>query len=823
MKKIFFVLFIQICGIVASYGQVNPHLRSYLADQDGYLRETTVDYSHLLLNVSFDCPKGIVNGKVTHTFKVIRSQIDSLFLDGINMNYSEVLLDGNKVEFTPFSQGITLHFTSPLKGNSEHKITIQYQCKPEKGIYFIGWNDPTNRSRKQIWTQGEAHDNRHWIPMFDDFYDKVISEVYVTFPSEYKVLSNGSKVEELLSGRNTIWHYRMNHPHAVYLIMLGIGQYDITSSKSSGGTPLNKYMYPDQKDRQSATYTNTERFLSLFEEETRVKYPWGSYSQIPVQDFIYGAMENTSATIFGDFFNVTDRHVDLKNYKSVNAHEMAHQWFGDLITCRAGRHMWLNESFATHYQKTIERVTEGENYYQYNRFREMQSALDEGQKNSNPIVHSQAGTARLYQKGSLVLDMMRNVAGNENYKKAINYYLNKFKFQNVTTYDLLMSFHDACGIDLTSFFEQWIFKGGEPKYEVNYELLNKKIQFNIKQIQAKDELVGLFNMPIDFLIAYKDGTKQSFNKIIKEENVIFDETINSEKEIDYIVFDDGHKVLSQINFKRSTKMLLNQALRGNSFINRYEALIALKDIPFAEKRETFEMILHNMSDGNTSNYYPLVSEILIQSKNEELENITSIFVIALDSKDPQVLNAVAINYPYCLKNVSLFSKYRSLLNSNELEVVKNTFNHSVELNLLPKTELLSLTEKDSKIDNILRVNWLKTKVENQFPDGVKNENSSTELAELVDFASQSFEFRTRKEAIEKLSKLNYIGGFSLDYIADALMSKNGRLKNPVIEYINNYKKIDINKELFNQYYIKNSGKWSPEKQKELKDYFTIKN
>ena len=360
MKKLIFILTICLLPSAFCLLSAQPKTRTYINDPLLAPREHVVDFQHLKLEVSFEPTKNLVKGKVTHTFIPLRQKTDSIVLDGINMDIKEITLKGKPAKFRNDSANVII-YTPSLAWGQKDSMTITYECTPRKGLYFIGWNDKTGICRRQIWSQGQGIDNRNWIPMYDEMNDKITTEVFAAFDTAYKVLSNGKMLDKKINknGTNT-WHYKMSHPYSPYLIMLGIGKYEIKETKSASGVPMYLYYYPEWKDRVEPTYKYSENMVDFFEKEIGVNYPWESYSQIPVQDFMYGAMENATATVFGDFFFVDDRAFLERNYVSVNAHELAHQWFGDFVTARSDAHHWLQESFATHYNWLYEKEVFGQ-------------------------------------------------------------------------------------------------------------------------------------------------------------------------------------------------------------------------------------------------------------------------------------------------------------------------------------------------------------------------------------------------------------------------------------------------------------------------------
>ena len=357
--------------------------KTFQYDAGASPREHSLDFERMRLYVEFVPTEGLVKGKITHFFSAIREKVDSFFLDGPSIIIKDAKLNGALINYKTSKDGITFFPTKPLSWNTKDSLAITYEAYPKRGIYFIGWNDINKISRKQIWTQGQGIDNRHWFPCYDTPNDKLITEVYVKMDKEFKVLSNGVKVAEKEQKDGTkIWHYRMSNPHPTYLVMLGIGKYDVKETKAKSGVPLRQWYYPEWKDRYEWCYKYNEKIFDFLEKEIGVPYGWESYSQIPVQDFMFGAMENTSATLFGDFFEVDSRGYNDRNYVSVNAHELAHQWFGDLVTARAGNGTWLQESFATHYNVLAEGECFGMDHFDWARRFAQNTALNTADKKS---------------------------------------------------------------------------------------------------------------------------------------------------------------------------------------------------------------------------------------------------------------------------------------------------------------------------------------------------------------------------------------------------------------------------------------------------------
>lgn len=758
------VLMLLVISFLGGHAQHPVH--AYLDDPGLVPRERFVDFKKLVLEVAFEPKKGLVKGTVTHTFSPLRNELKTLLLDGPKIRVKEATLNGQKTEVKTVGDQLEFTFSSPLNLDKEYTLKITYEANPSKGIYFIGWNDPNNLSRKQIWTQGQGIDNRHWIPMFDGQSDKVITETRVTMENGYTVLSNGvrSKPKDNKDGTHT-WNFRMEHPHANYLLMLGIGKYEIKETKSERGTPMYSYYYPEWKDRVEPTYRHSEAMMDWFEKEIGVNYPWGSYSQIPVQDFMYGAMENTTATLFGDFFMVDERSWHDRNYVAVNAHELAHQWFGDFVTARSSAHHWLQESFATYYNTLYEQVAFGADHYSWKRRDAVKQALQATKKDLRPIAHSQAGTIRHYPKGAHVLHMLRYVVGDDAYRRSIKHYLEQHPYGSVDSEDLLIAFYETTGQALDWFWEEWVYHGGEPHYKLEFSEIQQEgksiSQFQVEQVHPQSELVGLFDMPIYFEVHYADGSKDRQKVQINE---VF-ETVHipnpSGKKVAYALFDPNSEVMKKVSFSKPTAMLLKQARNAANMIDRYDAIVALRTVPMAEKSELYQAIWA------TDEFHEILGEIVYQSLKgpEALWAVTA----AMEHKNVQVqkhlvthLDVIDPKWLPVLEPVLQNPSYITV--AMGLEKLCIAFPDQ-SARFLEATKTIRGTRGSN-----VRLKWLEMALTFQ---------ATPELqAELIGYVSNSYEFLTRTGAAETCKRLNLFNETLLENLSSAVESNNGRLRRP---------------------------------------------
>lgn len=774
MKKLTFLF-----SLIALTAGAQNSYRSYLKDATTY-REHPLDITRMKVELSFDTQKGLVKGKVTHSYTVLQKQVDSVFFDGPGISIKSATINGQTLPYSTNAKGIWVKPTKALSWDQNGQIVFEYEATPRKGIYFIGWNALENKEksawavRKQIWTQGQGIDNRYWIPMYDDMNDKFITETVVTFDKEYEVLSNGSLLKKTSNKDNTItWHYSMTKPHAGYLLMLGIGKYAIKHSKSARGVPMKLYYYPEFADRMEPTYRYSERMVDFLERETGVLYPWESYSQIMVQDFLYGAMENTTATIFGDFFNVDERGYKDRNYVGVNCHELTHQWFGDYITARDGRDTWLQESYATYYPKMFNREILGEEEYNWQRRGEHNSALEASKKDRNPIRYTGAGTARVYPKGSAVISMLSYVLGDEQWKRALNHYLKTHAYANVETNDLHQAIQDKLGKDLSWFFDQWLYRGGEPHYNVHYEDLfykdgSRSTEIAIEQTHQRDEVVGLFKMPIVFEVHYTDGTVDRVTDWIDEAFEVVKIDNKNKKDIAFVLFDPNSMVMKSVTFRKGFEELKAQLTKAPNMLDRYDALVALKEIPMEKKKQLLLDVLQKET------FHAMKTEAinqLIQEK-DAVQAISAVF--SQYHSGPKLAAIKGITTGDAWKNV-----LTNALSDSSYEVVQASLEKLCKLYPNESKTYLDKTKGLEGMTNNLRVKWHELAAANGID---KQQNTDA----LVWLCSNAWEFRTRNNAFNALKSLNYCDATLATYLFDAVASTNGRLSGPAAQLVEHF-------------------------------------
>lgn len=778
MKKAILFVFVFLVKNISSYAQFGH--TAYLNDAVTS-REHPLDITHLKLDVRFDALQKKVIGNVSHSFVVLRQSCDSVFFDAPGIEIQSVKCCNSEINYTKVKNGIWMYFGQTLKVGDKGQIDIQYTATPNRGIYFIGWNQETPKQvdpwtiRKQIWTQGQGIDNRNWIPMYDDMNDKFTTETIIHFDEDYKVLSNGKLVEKKKeSNHQMMWHYTMIKPHAGYLLMLAIGHYDVSQTQSKRGVPVNYWYYPECKDRMPSTFRNTPEMIDFMERETGINYPWESYSQVMVQDFIYGAMENTTATIFGDFFNTDDRAALDRSYEEVNMHELTHQWFGDFVTARDSRDSWLQESFATYWPKQFALFKKGNDEYEWICRNHQNSAVEAGKKDIYPVHHSMGGTARNYPKGAAVISMLEYVLGKEQWKRVLNHYLKQHAYANVETHDLMQACKDAAGINLDWFFDEWILRGGEPVFDVSYSEVIKNnaniILMQVEQNQVQSETVGLFKMPVDIEIGLNDGSKMTKQIWVSKANEYFEIEIPKNNSINYIVFDAGSRLIKTLHLEKEPNLLLHQAEKATHYIDRYDAIVALRSQAISLKREVLLKVL------SKEKHFGIRNEIISQLGSDK--ESTSV-LLALNNYQSHSSTRNTLMQNLDAGNTTLKTTFIQALNDSSYDVVKTALEKLCYAYPTEALTYLKKCENEMGMHQNLRLKVLELSV-------YFNINKEQALKEITLYVSPTYEFRTRLQAINILKSLNFLSEEVAMHLFQVTLCSNTRLSGPASDCINHF-------------------------------------
>ena len=354
-----------------------------------------VDFKHIKAELSFTVLEESVNGQISIQFEML-ADADSIYLDAKNFELKSAV--NFRISEKEETEIIDSHVTADkfwlrhsFISGEIYTVIFDYTSYPKKALYFI--ND-------QIWTQGQGKYTSNWLPSIDDVNDKIEFDLTITYKNGYEVLANGNLVDKTIGKDETIWHYDMQNPMPSYLVALAIGKYHKKTETSTSGISLEYYYYPEDSLKVEPTYRYSRRMFDFLENEIGVPFPWESYKQVPVTDFLYSGMENTTLTIFSDSFVVDSIGFKDKNYITVNAHELAHQWFGDFVTSTSSEHHWLQEGFATYYALLAERHIFGDDHYYWQLFQNAQELIaQEEAGESTSLLDPKSSSTTFYKKG----------------------------------------------------------------------------------------------------------------------------------------------------------------------------------------------------------------------------------------------------------------------------------------------------------------------------------------------------------------------------------------------------------------------------------------
>ena len=483
--------------------------------QDFGRRARSYDVRHYDIRIRLDEPARAVDGEVRIRLRPFEAGLDTLAFDAVNMDIREVRFltaDGEEGASVPYAyDSLMLRVPRPERRRDEETVLVRYRCRPQRGLYFIAPDGSFPEDPRQIWTQGQGEDNRHWFPCYDYPSDKATSEVRMTVDTALEALSNGRLVSRVENGDGTAtWHYALAKPHSSYLVMLAAGKYrryrQVARSALPDGrmqyVPVDSWYYPsDDEADVRRTFMDTADMLAFFTARLGVPYPWNRYSQVPVAHFLYGGMENTTATVMADTRLVVDARAALDyDPQPLIAHELAHQWVGDYVTYIDWQNEWLNEGFATFLQQLWTRHRFGEEDFLLQRFDGIRSFMDWTDRAGRfPLVHrTSTSAANTYSKGAAVLHMLRDLLGDGHFWELMRRWLEDNAYGSVETHDFRLLSEEVSGRDLGWFFDQWLFGAGYPELEITRLPLagQRAVQVTVRQLQATDSLCGFFRLPL---------------------------------------------------------------------------------------------------------------------------------------------------------------------------------------------------------------------------------------------------------------------------------------------------------------------------------------
>ncbi len=566
-------------------------------------RETaaiTNNLVHTKLEVKFDFDKSWMYGKEWLTLQPHFYATDSVRLDAKGMDIKEVALvtgaQKKPLQYKYDGHQLNIKLDKSYAGGEKYTLYFDYISKPNdyktqgsmaitdaKGLYFINPKGEEKDKPTQIWTQGETEANSVWMVTIDKPNQKTTEEIYMTVPSRFTTLSNGLKISEKKNADGSRTDYwKMDLPHAPYLFFMGVGEYSVVKDKPYKGKEVSYYVEPSQAPYAKGVFGNTPEMIAFFSDKLGVDFPWPKYAQIVGRDYVSGAMENTTATLHQESAYQNNRQLlDGNHWEETIAHELFHQWFGDLVTTESWSNITVNESFANYSEYLWDEYKYGKDFADEHNFEDMSGYLMSGSNHKDLVRFYYSNKedvfdAVSYNKGGRILHMLRNYVGDDAFFKSLNNYLTTNKFKTGEAQQLRLAFEEVTGKDLNWFFNQWYYGSGQPKLKIDYDYSTPGIaKVKISQIQ-KDNPVFILPIAID---VYNGPNKVRHNVWVRNlvDSFSFPYTVKPD-----LINVDGDKILLAEKIdNKSEDEFKAQWMYAKNYLDRKEALdfFAKKNMP----------------------------------------------------------------------------------------------------------------------------------------------------------------------------------------------------------------------------------------------------
>ena len=552
------------------------------------------DISHTKVALSFDLKEKTANGKAWIDMHPYFYATDTLVLDAKGMHIDTAMIvtpQGNRpVSYSYENNELKFRFAKEYKKEDSIRLYIRYTAMPysattggshaitdDRGLYFINTDNSIPNKPVQIWTQGETESNSHWLPTIDKPNERFTIDIELTVPDSFQTLSNGYMVKQTAEKnglRTDVW--KMDMPIQAYAVMFAIGHFTIVKD-SWHGKDVNYYVEPAYGPYASKIFKNTPEMMSYFSDITGILYPWNKYDQVIVRDYVSGAMENTTASLFGEFMNETNRELMDRDFEDVVSHELFHQWFGDYVTCESWSNITVNESFANYSEQLWRGHKYGKASSDKLAYEDLHKYLQSAKLSDPPLVRFYYNDREdvfdriSYEKGGAVLNYLKGLMGDEVFFKAMNIYLSKNALHCAEAQQWRLAIEDATGTDWNWFFNQWYYRGGHPVLDVMYDYDDDAKQLIVTVAQKQTDSFYKYQLPLKAAIIYGN------------EKNIADWDITSKKETFIYPYKDGQKPViipdamhwlpGELNDNKIAWQWLAQYRNSDDYINKRVAIL----------------------------------------------------------------------------------------------------------------------------------------------------------------------------------------------------------------------------------------------------------
>lgn len=538
-------------------------------------RQHDYDLTHQSIRVRFDWPRHAVIGSTTLHIKTSGVPLTTASFDAMDMTFSGVRDGrGRKLPYSYKDGSITVRFPRPVRDSTQ--VVIDYQTlKPRSGIYFV---DRVH----YLWTQGESETTRFWVPTYDYPNDRTTWEMYITTAANEKALSNGRLADSRKTARGVEWHWVLDKPASTYLMMIAAGPYVVLNDHWED-IPVDYWVYPDSVQAGWRGFGMTPRAIEVFSKKTGVRYPWNKYDQDVAPDFIFGGEENVTATTQNDDAILHPAWAEPQaNADRLVAHELSHQWYGDLLTTKTWADIWLNEGFATFMEQIFREEDKGKDEGDWGRLTAQQQLIQADREARRPLVYDrwvkdpqELFDNHVYPGGATRLQMLRHQLGDSLFWASMHRYTVDHMYGNVTSADLQRAFEETTGKSFEQFFKKWVYGAGFPAFHVKYDWKadTKQLTISAEEVQPRDSLTGLFDVDVDVQALTDNG---AVNDVVHVRNGTGSAILLLPSAPRSIRWDKGGWLLGVTDFPRPTVMLAYQLQHDDDVIGRAEAVSLLR-------------------------------------------------------------------------------------------------------------------------------------------------------------------------------------------------------------------------------------------------------
>jgi aminopeptidase N len=556
-----------------------------LASASGAFAHDALDTQHIRLELSVDDAGRRITGRAIETIR-LPAALETLELDAVGLEVQAVHgEDGRSLGFEKTRRSLRIRLDPKPPPGGTLTLTIDYTALPRRGVYFVGPGPRRPKLARQVWTNSWPEDARYWFPCHDDLADKTTSELVLTLPKDWQAMANGALVETTPSGKTRAWHWRMDEPHSTYLLAFVAGEYEeVRDEDPLQRVPLSYFVYRGRADDARKTFGQTGAMLRFYEAETGLPYPYPKFAQAVAADFVFGGMENVSAVTLSDsaLLGPTAR-LDTSS-DAVIAHELAHQWWGDTVSPAGWADVWLSEGFATFLADRWQENAEGEDAASYTRLRSADAwfALDPEDR-QRPVAFTGSDdpnallNANVYEKGSLVLGMLRHMLGDEAFRRGTQSMMGRFAFRSATTEDLERALEQAAGHELAWFFDQWLRKPGAPDLALSWrwDAEGSRVVLSVHQAESVELPARVFQLPVDVVLVAADGSQRKESIFVERAEQDF--SIPSTAAPRSVLFDSGSYIPKRLRFDKALDELVFDLASGPTAADRALAARALAE------------------------------------------------------------------------------------------------------------------------------------------------------------------------------------------------------------------------------------------------------